>query len=275
LRLDSGKKRRLKRIFSDNGKTVIIPFDDGLIDGPFGGLKLIGKKIKQINQSDPNGVLGFKGLLGRFSEDIPTNVAMIVNLTASTTLGQHTNKQLVCTVEEAIALGAEAVAVHVNIGSVYESRMLKIIGEVSRECTKYGMPLMALMYPRGRNVTQDNLVRSIRHATRVGAELGADIVKTFFTGDTESFYEVVSGCPVPVVMAGGAVTDLNEFLGTVEMAMEAGAAGVVCGRNVFNRENSDQVVKAITARVHGIKIDYDASDILHRDMPATINIRNN
>ena len=81
--------------------------------------------------------------------------------------------------------------------------MLSTLGEISRHCQEWGMPLLAMMYPRGRKIKDEYSAESIAHAARVGAELGADIVKTNYSGDPDSFASVVDSCPVPVVIAGG------------------------------------------------------------------------
>jgi len=112
------------------------------------------------------------------------------------------------------------------------------------------MPLLAMMYPRGKGINQFD-EKAVALAARVGAELGADIVKTNFTGSVESFRRVVEGCPVPVVVAGGEKMNSNEeILKMVEMAMEAGAAGVAIGRNIFQAENPRLMTKAISMIVH-------------------------
>jgi class I fructose-bisphosphate aldolase len=113
------------------------------------------------------------------------------------------------------------------------------------------MPLLAMMYPRGPTVKDENGFEYVSHAARIGAELGADVVKTVYTGDVESFHKVVQGCPVPVVLAGGArmKTDLD-VLELGENSMKAGAAGLSFGRNVFQHEKPDAICKALSSIVH-------------------------
>ena len=91
------------------------------------------------------------------------------------------------TVEEALKIGADAVSIHVNVGAEDESHMLSTLGEISRHCQEWGMPLLAMMYPRGKKIKDEYSAEYIAHAARVGAELGADIVKTNYTGDQDSF----------------------------------------------------------------------------------------
>jgi len=180
------------------------------------------------------------------------DLGLIIHLSASTSLSPDpNNKVLVATVEEAIKLGADGVSVHVNIGASEESSMLSCFGEVSRKSQEWGMPLLAMVYPRGEKIDDEYSPEYIAHAARVGAELGADIVKTSYTGNIESFSDVIGGCPVPVVIAGGPRTNSEmAFLQMVEDSIEAGAKGVAIGRNVFQHDNPALITRKICAIVH-------------------------
>src|SRR5688572_14492612 len=221
-----GKDKRLKRIFSNpSNRLVITPLDDSLLAGPTGGLEDLKAKTKLIASSRPDAIIGFQGLIRNFYKEIG-EIPTILNLTASTTRKLHTKKTLVGSVELALQLGAEAVAVHVNISSIYESEMLKILGEVSYNCNLYGIPLMGIMYPRTEKAdgSDDNYYKLkqtdnekytelVAHAVRVGVELGVDFIKTQYTGDVESFSKVVKAAsPIPVVIAGGIPVELDELL---------------------------------------------------------------
>jgi DhnA family fructose-bisphosphate aldolase class Ia len=132
--------------------------------------------------------------------------------------------------------------------------MLEMLGNTARECYRWGLPLLAMMYPRGDGIEVN--VDTVKLAARVGAELGADIIKCPYTGSTESFEKVVRGCPVPVVIAGGSKMSDSETLTMIEDAMKAGAAGVSMGRNVFQHENPEAFVKVACAMVHkGVSAD--------------------
>jgi fructose-bisphosphate aldolase/2-amino-3,7-dideoxy-D-threo-hept-6-ulosonate synthase len=160
-------------------------------------------------------------------------------------------KVQVCSVQEAIRVGADAVSVHVNVGAQDEDKMLENLGKVSDECDLYGIPLLAMMYPRGPKIPNEHAPDVIAHAARIGAELGADIIKTNYTGNIDTFKAVVEGCPVPVVIAGGPkCKSIDEILQTTFDAMKAGAAGLSIGRNVFQCENPTQIAKALSAIVH-------------------------
>ena len=113
------------------------------------------------------------------------------------------------------------------------------------------MPLLAMMYPRGKKITNPHDPTHVAHAARIGAELGADVVKTVYTGDPDSFRDVVRGCPVPVVIAGGPKTSTDkQLLERIDGAMEAGARGAAIGRNVFQHKDPVRLTRAICEIVH-------------------------
>jgi DhnA family fructose-bisphosphate aldolase class Ia len=154
-------------------------------------------------------------------------------------------------VEEAIRRGADGVSIHVNLGAEDERSMLHDLGTAGRIAMEWGMPLLAMMYTRGPHVKNEYDVKLVKHAARVGAELGADIVKVVYTGSVESFREVVEGCFVPVVIAGGEKMGNDEDI--VEMvrgAMAAGAAGISIGRNVFQHKDPEKIVQTLSRIVH-------------------------
>jgi DhnA family fructose-bisphosphate aldolase class Ia len=129
--------------------------------------------------------------------------------------------------------------------------MLEDLGRVAKVASEWGMPLLAMMYTRGSKVKSEYDVKLVKHAARVGAELGADIVKVVYTGSAESFREVVEGCFVPVVIAGGEKMGNDEdLIEMVKGAMAAGAAGVSIGRNVFQHKDPERMVQKICRIVH-------------------------
>jgi DhnA family fructose-bisphosphate aldolase class Ia len=154
---------------------------------------------------------------------------------------------MVTTVQEALKMGADAVSIHVNIGASTEPYMLRDFGDVARECNEWGMPLMVMIYPRGKDIKNGYDVDLIKQCARVGMELGADIVKTSYTGDIDSFKEVVKGAIIPVVIAGGPKMDSDrDLLQMVADSVEAGGMGVSIGRNIFQHRNVVGITKAIS-----------------------------
>jgi predicted phospho-2-dehydro-3-deoxyheptonate aldolase len=248
--MNVGKKIRIKRIINRiSGKTVIIPMDHGVTMGPIQGLENMDKTVNMIIRGGANATVVHKGIVMSTNRTEDTDIGLIIHLSASTSLNPEPNDKIpVCDVEEALALGADAVSVHVNIGADTESFMLEVLGNTARECYRWGLPLLAMMYPRGNGI--DVNAETVKLAARVGAELGADIIKCPYTGDPESFEQVVQGCPVPVVIAGGSKMSDAETLTMIEGAMQAGAGGVSMGRNVFQHENPELFVRVASAMVH-------------------------
>ena len=248
-----GKSIRMERVMNrDSRRTVIIPLDHGVTIGPVEGIIDLRQTVNQAAEGGANAVVEHKGMIRSGHRGYGKDIGLIIHLSASTSLAPDPNKKvLVASVEEALRKGADAVSVHINVGAADESLMLAALGEVSDRCQQWGMPLLAMMYPRGEKIDDQNKVEFVKHAARVGAELGADIVKTNYTGDPDTFKEVVQGCSVPVIAAGGPKTETDaEFLEAVKGAIEAGGMGVAAGRNVFQRPNMVQMVMAIPRIVH-------------------------
>ncbi len=248
-----GKRIRMERIINRNtGKTVIVPMDHGVSVGPIDGLRDMKSTIQKVSEGGANAIVEHKGLVGEGHRGEGKDIGLIIHLSASTSLSLYPNaKTLVCTVEEAIKLGADGVSIHVNLGNGQESKMLTDFGRVSSEARVWGIPLLAMIYPRGENIQDEYDVNMVKHAARLGDELGADIVKVSYTGSAESFHEVVDGCSVPVVIAGGAKMDSDrDILKMVKGSIEAGGAGVSIGRNVFQHKNPARMVGAISCIVH-------------------------
>ncbi|MHA1729630.1 MAG: 2-amino-3,7-dideoxy-D-threo-hept-6-ulosonate synthase [Promethearchaeota archaeon] len=249
-----GKKIRLERIRNRRtGNTIIVPMDHGLTVGPISGLEAsnLGKIVDMVAEGGANAVLGHVGLPIYGHRGYGKDIGLILHLNGSSVLSTaKNNKVLVNTVEEAIRIGADAVSVHINIGGTDDSDMLRILGNVSRNCRKWGMPLLAMMYPRGENIEDEKDVEKVKIVARIAAELGADIVKTNWTGDPDSFKDVVQGCPAPVIIAGGEKRGIKGSLETIEQAISVGAKGVAYGRNVFQAENPVLFTKALFLIVH-------------------------
>lgn len=259
--MESGKTRRLRRIIKGDSKTFIVAMDHGVTLGPIQGLEDMQQTVHRVVSGGADAVLVHKGVAKHVNTE---NAGLIVHVSASTKLGSKPNLKVgVCTVEEAIQLGADAVSAHINVGAEEEDRMLEFLGVLSEQCDSYGMPLLAMMYPRGPKIRSEHEFEVVSHAARIGAELGADIVKTVYTGDSESFRKVVRGCLVPVVVAGGAQMETDsQVLELAENSVKAGAAGLSFGRNVFQHKKPENMSRALAQIVHNRSSAQDAMKIL-------------
>jgi fructose-bisphosphate aldolase/2-amino-3,7-dideoxy-D-threo-hept-6-ulosonate synthase len=249
----SGKKIRLERIINRKDKrTIIVPMDHGISSGPIPGLEDMAKAVDSVVEGGANAVLLHKGIVGLGHRGYGKDIGLIIHLSGSTTMAPDPNaKRLVTTVEQAIKMGADAVSVHINVGADTEAEMIQDLGMVSEVADEWGIPVLAMMYPRGPKIKDPYDVEVVKLAARIGAELGADIVKTNYTGDPDSFKEVVKGTGVPVVIAGGEkAKNTKGVLQTVRDSINAGGAGVAMGRNIFQAEDPTKMVKAVNAIVH-------------------------
>ncbi len=240
----SGHQIRLNRILR-SGKMLCIPMDHGISSGPIKGLEDPHAIINGCQHAGLTCVIVNKGILKTLPK--PPKIGVLVHYSSSTSLSMSPNrKMLTGSVEEALRLGADGVSLHINIGGKEEPEMLEQLGKISDDCHKWNMPLLAMMYPRGENIKDPHDPEIVGHVARIGAECGADIVKTLYTGDVDSFAKIVKSTPVPIVIAGGpkAKTD-KEILKMTEDAMQAGAKGVTYGRNIFEHKNPEGMTEAL------------------------------
>jgi fructose-bisphosphate aldolase/2-amino-3,7-dideoxy-D-threo-hept-6-ulosonate synthase len=252
----TGKAIRLERIIDRSTKrTVIVPLDHGVSVGPIKGLTDMKAAVNMAAEGGANAVLGHIGLPLHGHRTYGSDVGLILHLSASTALGPDPHRKVqVNTVQHALKMGADAVSVHINIGSENEADQLAKLGYVSIECREWGMPLLAMMYPRGEKIKSEHDVEAVKLSVRTGAELGADLVKTNYTGDPDSFKEVVQGAmDVPVIIAGGAKESIKgdeDLLRMVHDSIKAGGSGTSIGRNIFQHEKPVKMLKAIVSIVH-------------------------
>jgi len=263
------KKHRVGRLINrGTGRIFIAALDHGLQHGPhLKGIGRIRDTLNKIMKGEPDAVILNPGNVKSVFPYFAGNVGLIVKLTAFTPFNPHFDAPI-GSVEEAVKLGADAVSVGFLFGNKYERQV-----ELSRstalfveECLEWGIPLFIHAYPRGEEIPKGEWYKAERvmYASRAAAELGADYIKTSYTGDLESFRNVVQVCPVPVIQAGGSKVESDlKFLRMVEDSIEAGAIGVAVGRNLFSHERPDAMAKAIKMVVHeGLPAEEAAKEIL-------------
>jgi len=247
-----GKLIRLERIMDRNtGKMVIIPMDHGMTLGQIDGLLQMPETIGAVSEGGANAIILHKGLVKTGHRRKGRDIGLIIHLSAGTSMNPDPNdKVIICTVEEAISLGADAVSIHINLGAAQESRMLESAGQVVRECNRWGIPLLAMVYPRGKGINPTD-PGHVGHAVRVAEELGADLVKTNYTGDPVSFRKIVEASSIPVLIAGGEKGEDNDSYRSIYDAVHvAGCSGVCMGRNSFQRDDVARFVSNISKVVH-------------------------
>lgn len=250
--MEVGALRRFNRIINPKtGRAIIVPMDHGVSDGAPSGLRNMAQAVQDMDDGMADAVLLHKGLIHKAKYEAHMRLGFILHISASTSLSHRPNrKMLVGDVEEAVRLGADAVSIHINLGDDDESMMMSDAGRVAKECSLWGMPLLMMVYARGHDVDSYD-PHNIAHCARVGAELGADIVKVPYTGDPESFARVTEDCGVPVLIAGGPKLDsTRKLLEMVHGSLVAGGAGLSVGRNVFEHPRRVDLLHGLRAMVH-------------------------
>jgi fructose-bisphosphate aldolase/2-amino-3,7-dideoxy-D-threo-hept-6-ulosonate synthase len=253
-----GKRARLDRISTDD-RYFVVPMDHGITLGAVKGLKDIESTISAVTRGGADAVLTQKGIAPRIHGN--TNGAgYVVHVNGSTTIGpDESDKRVTGTVEEAVRAGADAVSFHINVGSEHEPDQIEALADLTREADRLGMPVLAMAYARGEGVDSTD-PESLGHAVRLAEELGADVVKTGYSGDAESFQHVVESTRLPVVIAGGAKGTDRETVEAVRGVVDAGGAGVSMGRSIFQHDDPEAIARAVAAVVHDDASVHDALD---------------
>lgn len=239
------KQERMAAFLKD-GRSMLLAYDQGLEHGPSSDFNDRNVDPAMIMDTAAkgrfNGIVFQKGVAERFYDG---RVPLIVKLNGKTSLpkGEPISRQ-VCSVEQAVSLGAKGVGYTIYLGSEFEGKMFREFGKIQEEAHEKGIPAIAWIYPRGAAVQNDTSKEIVAYAARTGLELGADAVKIKYTGDPSTFsWAVKSAAGVKVFMSGGpkAPTD-DDFLVQVKGVMEAGATGLAVGRNVW--QNQDPLAMA-------------------------------
>lgn len=254
---DIGVRIRLNRLLRD-GRVVIFAFDHGLEHGPkdFVPDRIVATNIlSQVVEAGVDAIMLLPGM-ARLTSDIWANRAsLIVKLTGKTELRPESTVRLqsrLGSVTDAVSLGADAVAATVYWGSEHEDQMVENWFAIKEEAEAYGMPVLQLAYPRGPTIKNRYDPEIVMYGVRAAIEVGADLIKTYYTGSRETFSSVVQMAQgVPVVMSGGAVRERPiDFLRDVRDVVLAGGRGVAVGRNVFRAKDIKAMAKAVMAVVH-------------------------
>jgi class I fructose-bisphosphate aldolase len=242
--------RRLDRIFRPSGRALIVAMDHGLLDGPSPGLENPAEAITKIVAGGADAVLTSYGIARRFARELaPLGLILRVD-GGATSLGPAGGPpSLLYRVEDALRLGADAIALNGFPGAPHEGASLENITRAIGLAHPWGLPVMAEMVPGGFDSPPEwRTADNIALAVRVAAELGADLVKTPYVA---GFQRVIEPCYVPVVILGGAKRG-NEraMLADIKTAIAAGAAGVAIGRNIFQAEDPALMTAAVAAIIH-------------------------
>ncbi|MEM4303996.1 MAG: hypothetical protein QXQ70_08905 [Candidatus Caldarchaeum sp.] len=238
-----GKAIRLKRIFQADGRSLIFAFDHGSFMGPVKGSEKPSEILAKVVGAGVDAVMTNLGLLKEYAPSLARrNLGWILNL-------QDRSPSTITQIfKSASNHGAYAVKYFVKFGGENERQELETLWALCVAAGDFGIPVLAEMYPGKPAMTSAVEIAKI---ARIGAEYGADFIKTMYTGSVESFRYVVSTCPVPVVVLGGEFVESDsEVLQMVYESISAGGAGVAFGRNIFQHPSPEKITKALNSIIH-------------------------
>jgi len=258
--MDWGMKNRLSQVIKKDGRCFFLPIDHGYFQGPTTCLEKPGETIRPLLPY-ADALFVTRGVL-RHCVDPENSIPIILRVSGCTSiLGKDLAHEAITTsIDDIIRLNVSAVGISVFIGSDYEHETLKNLSTLVNDCEKYGIPVMAVTAV-GKELEKRD-ARYLALATRICAELGAQVVKTYWC---ENFEKVVEGCPVPVVMAGGPICETElEVMEFVYDGMQKGAIGINLGRNVWKNAHPVAMIRALRAIIHENKTPQDALEIFNK-----------
>jgi len=247
-----GKTIRMNRILNkSDGRSVVVAIDHGGIAGPVKGIENPAEVVHDCVAAGADAILATRGLIRASLGEWDRGTSIILRLTGGfTVLGGGFEEELICEPSTAMAYGAAGVAMTVKFGHRREGGFTKQASLAVGECELLGLPVMieAMAKMEGK---KSNDPENIRLAARAAQEIGADIVKTYYTGDPDSFHRVVEGCPAPIVILGGEKNDsLKSLFEDVYWSLQAGGAGIAIGRNIWAQGRTRAMVEAMNGLVH-------------------------
>ena len=249
-----GKAVRIARLRNPkSGRILTVAIDHAPSYGVLAGLEHIQRVVDEVAHAGPDAVLMMKGVAERCFAPHAGKVALI--LKCSSISPYHPERDVwVASVEDALRSGADAIAMAMTVGSADQPQLMANVGALVREAERVGLPVIVHAYPCGECVPPEERYSAERvaYASRMVMELGVDIIKTFYTGSAETFARVVEiAAPALVVAAGGPRLETNaDVLQMAYDVVQAGAAGITFGRNIWQSGNMSGVIQALKRVVH-------------------------
>lgn len=247
-------KRRLNNIFKSDGKSIVLAIDHGGAFNVLPELNNTGEIIEKCKEGGIDALLTTYGIITSYQKEIG-DLGIILRADGGVSqLAKTRDKsvEVLYSVETALRIGADGMLCMGFPGASNEDTTLKGLARLVAEANEWNMPIGAEMLPRGFEPAEDSRTpENVAFACRLGAEIGADFIKTDYTGDKESFKKVVEGCYKPVLVLGGSkAKEDRDLLQMIKDSMDAGAKGVIIGRNIWRRPDPGKVCAAINAIVH-------------------------
>ena len=257
--MDWGMKNRMARIIKKDGRTVMLAVDHGYFMGPTTGLEKLDEMVNPLLPHADTLMLT-RGALRNYI-DPSVDIPIVLRISGGTSIigKELLHEGIVASMEDAIRLNVSGVAFSILVGADFERDTLLGLTQVIDEAERYGIPVLAVSAV-GKDMAKD--ARYLSLASRMAAELGAHIVKTYYC---ENFEKVVDTCPVPIVIAGGKKIDERDALQMAYDAIQKGAIGVDMGRNIFQSSNPVAMIKAVRAVVHENASPQEAYELFKRE----------
>lgn len=249
----TGRTLRLGRLFkSTEAPFFLVPLDHTLTDGPFTDAHQYDNLLDVLADNGVDAIAVHKGRLGHLRSGVYAKLSVIVHVSASTKYAADPNyKYQVGDAEECLRRGADAVSVHVNLGSITEDHQIRMMANMAEACDRIGLPLLAMIYPRGPGVKDHPLLETLLHAATLAVDVGVDIVKLPLSGcSVQDMMQVVNSCPIPILAAGGAKVSDKDFGTFAADVMKSGARGLAAGRNIFLATDPAAKVREIRRILH-------------------------
>lgn len=243
----------MSRLFNKkSGKILVIALDHPIGWGIMDGIKRIDKTIEKIVAANPDAITMQKGIIEKCYKKYAGVIPFIMKCTSFSPFHPTYDTQIGY-VEEAVKLGADAIAVGCTMCGQEQAELLKQLGKITKEAESVGMPVVSHIYPKGNLIKEEEKysAKYVSYAARAAAEIGVDIIKTFYTGNPESYKEVIESCPAKVVVSGGPkLPSLRDLFKMTRDAMDMGACGVTYGRNVWQAENLVKIIECLKLLIH-------------------------
>lgn len=254
--MSSAKKRRLNRFFSRGSKRgIILPVDHGLTLGPIPGLESISKIANLLKHQEINGIIAHKGCLQRLNErDVLSHTAAMLHLNGMTSFAEDPDqKEMVSSVQTAMALGMDGVSLQLNFTGQNDSHNLRLLGAVSDQAMAVGLPVLTMLYDKAVTSDSSASIKRMRHLLRAVTELGSDMIKIALPETPQALAEMLSDVTsdVHVLVAGGALVKESELIRLLESAVRNGASGFCIGRNIFERPQAADFLQRMHQILHG------------------------
>lgn len=253
----SGITLRKHAIFDkQDGRSVIIALDHGSIAGPMQGIENPASIVKTCVGAKVDAILTTKGFVDASLGEWDRSTSLILRLSGGfTVLGGGFQEEMIVEPETALTYGSACAAITVKFGHEREGHFIRQASLAIDRCHQLGLPVMLEAMATGTIKGKEFAAHdpeAIRMVARMGSEIGADLIKTYYTGSIESFARVVEGCPVPIVILGGAKTDsVQTMFQTIHDSLQAGGRGIAMGRNIWSFGKTEAMINAVNGLVHG------------------------